>query len=572
MDVTHMFSKIMMSNCNGGKDNEINQTQKEILRDVGRTIVHMVTLDGATIEGARGMIDVMIRALDVGRVSKLSSAYKFPVSKVDESTYLITDKDIHRCKACGETGTLSPKLWKKRRDCPDDFVYPNLCTPCYEHGREVPRWQRSEYLAAHPRPSIGASSSQSVLNVSGALTASSRGRATSSVSAAAVWPNDVSAAAALPNAQVSSPSAASVSATSTGLPSAQASPQVSSSTAAASVSVAVKGPPSAQASPLVSSSAAAAASESAASTEPPSARASSQVSSSAAASVSTTASTVSHSTRVTRAPAAASTISSSARVKPAPAAVAASTVPPVLVVRAKTEVKSVSPSLTTQAGVKEKQAHPRPVSVRSPSLTGSSTPGVLTVGSGTGVDEEAVQRDLETMAIVERLEAASLLAFCEEGTSARTDFDFATRGRWRPEDDAILTDALNKFASGSFHRWGNITTMMIRGRLAAWDRLGASFCDPHGPTVELALLKLGDVLRATKDEAGALEAYTEGTRRRPTSFSWYLRMAKLFVENGRLDEAEQISLRGIKTVNDTECLEKFVGWIRRLKLDPKAVM
>ena len=74
----------------------------------------MVTLDGATIEGARGMIDVMIRALDVGRVSKLSSAYKFPVSKVDESTYLITDKDIHRCKACGETGTLSPKLWKKR--------------------------------------------------------------------------------------------------------------------------------------------------------------------------------------------------------------------------------------------------------------------------------------------------------------------------------------------------------------------------------------------------------------------------------------------------------------------------
>jgi len=51
-----MFSKIMMSNCNGGKDNEINQTQKEILRDVGRTIVHMVTLDGATIEGARGMI------------------------------------------------------------------------------------------------------------------------------------------------------------------------------------------------------------------------------------------------------------------------------------------------------------------------------------------------------------------------------------------------------------------------------------------------------------------------------------------------------------------------------------
>ena len=58
-----------MSDCNGGKDNKINPTQKEILRNVGRTIVHMVTLDGARIEGAREMIDVMIRALDVGRHS-----------------------------------------------------------------------------------------------------------------------------------------------------------------------------------------------------------------------------------------------------------------------------------------------------------------------------------------------------------------------------------------------------------------------------------------------------------------------------------------------------------------------
>ena len=107
--------------------------------------------------------------------------------------------------------------------------------------------------------------------------------------------------------------------------------------------------------------------------------------------------------------------------------------------------------------------------------------------------------------------------------------------------------------------------MVIRERLAAWDRLGASFCDPHGPTVELALLKLGDVLRATEDEAGALEAYTEGTRRRPTSTSFFLRMAKLFYENGRLDEAKQIALQGIKTVNNTECLEKFAGWIHRMQ-------
>ena len=116
MDATTCSQRSWMSNCNGGKDNEINPTQKEILRDVGRTIAHMVTLNGATIEGARGMIDVMIRALDVGRTSKSSSNYKFPTSTDNESASLITDKDVHQCKACEETDTLSPKLWKQRRD------------------------------------------------------------------------------------------------------------------------------------------------------------------------------------------------------------------------------------------------------------------------------------------------------------------------------------------------------------------------------------------------------------------------------------------------------------------------
>ena len=67
----------MMSNCIGGKDNVINSTQAEILRDVGRTIVHMVTLDGATVEGARGMIDVMIRALNVGRTKSYLQTISF---------------------------------------------------------------------------------------------------------------------------------------------------------------------------------------------------------------------------------------------------------------------------------------------------------------------------------------------------------------------------------------------------------------------------------------------------------------------------------------------------------------
>ena len=114
MDATTCSSRSnMKSNCNGWKDNKVNSIQAEILRDAGRTMINMVTLDGVTIEGARGLIDVMIRALEVGRFSKFSSINRISVSRFDESVNLITDKDVHRCKACGETGTLSPQLWNK---------------------------------------------------------------------------------------------------------------------------------------------------------------------------------------------------------------------------------------------------------------------------------------------------------------------------------------------------------------------------------------------------------------------------------------------------------------------------
>ena len=65
MDVSNMLNKIMKER-NGGKDNAINSTQAEILRDVGRTIVHMASQDGAIIEGACVLVDVMIRTLRVG--------------------------------------------------------------------------------------------------------------------------------------------------------------------------------------------------------------------------------------------------------------------------------------------------------------------------------------------------------------------------------------------------------------------------------------------------------------------------------------------------------------------------
>ena len=80
-----MFPKIMMSNCNGGKDNEINPTQAGILLDVGRMIVHMATQEGgASFEVASRLIDVMIRTIGVSRFSNFSSINPFPMLTVDE--------------------------------------------------------------------------------------------------------------------------------------------------------------------------------------------------------------------------------------------------------------------------------------------------------------------------------------------------------------------------------------------------------------------------------------------------------------------------------------------------------
>jgi len=73
------------------------------------------------------------------------------------------------------------------------------------------------------------------------------------------------------------------------------------------------------------------------------------------------------------------------------------------------------------------------------------------------------------------------------------------------------------------------------------------------------LVELGDNLRATEGDACALEEYTEGTRRCPTYCQNNLRMAMLFAENGRLDEVEQIVLRGTETVAVTHSLWELLG-------------
>ena len=146
MDVSNMLNKIMKE-CNGGKYNKVNSTQADILRDAGRTLTNMVTLDGATIEGACGLIDVMIRALDVERFSKFSSLNK--VSKVDKFADLVTEKDIYRCQHCTKSDALTSKLRKVRQQYPDDFKYPNFCMECYERAKGVPRWERREFLRTY---------------------------------------------------------------------------------------------------------------------------------------------------------------------------------------------------------------------------------------------------------------------------------------------------------------------------------------------------------------------------------------------------------------------------------------
>ena len=122
-------------------------------------------------------------ALLFSTISKYSKI-KNSAPKVDGLAYLITDQDTHKCQACGETGTLSPTLRKKCRDCPGDFKNPNFCIPCFKWGQGVPRWERGEYLLAHPRPSGRANSSQSNLHFTRAKLDVSSPAAATSLSAA----------------------------------------------------------------------------------------------------------------------------------------------------------------------------------------------------------------------------------------------------------------------------------------------------------------------------------------------------------------------------------------------------
>ena len=258
MDATHMFSKIMMSNCNDGySDNNLSPEEVAELVQIGTTFVNGLLLGVATEKMVANSVALLFST--ISKYSEIKNSA--PARKVDRLAYLITDQDTYKCQACGETGTLSPKLWKKRRDCPDVFKNPKFCKCCFDLAKGVPRWERGTYLAAHPRPRVGASS-QRVLHVAGATTASSNVPGYSSSSAISESQNaQVSSSAAstvVLAANVGSSSSHNVlhdsgssTAASTASPCARASPQVSSSEAATSVTATSIVSPSARASSSV---------------------------------------------------------------------------------------------------------------------------------------------------------------------------------------------------------------------------------------------------------------------------------------------------------------------------------
>ena len=84
----------------------------------------------------------------------------------------------------------------------------------------------------------------------------------------------------------------------------------------------------------------------------------------------------------------------------------------------------------------------------------------MTVGSGTGYDEETVQRDSASIAAVEQAEAEALRKWCE-GPSRE-----GVTSVWHPDEDALLAAGVNTFPTGEAHRWRRIAEM-VPGKNAA---------------------------------------------------------------------------------------------------------
>ena len=83
-----------------------------IVAETAELLTFATTLANAVIIGIATKDMIENSAALLYSITRKISLNKSSVSRADESAYLITDQDIHKCQACGETGTLSPKLWK----------------------------------------------------------------------------------------------------------------------------------------------------------------------------------------------------------------------------------------------------------------------------------------------------------------------------------------------------------------------------------------------------------------------------------------------------------------------------
>ena len=226
----------------------------------------------------------------------------------------------------------------------------------------------------------------------------------------------------------------------------------------------------------------------------------------------------------------------------------------------------------------------------------------MTVGIGTGFDEEAVKRDLATIAAVEQAEAEKSDVWCEEHPP-RVD----GRTPWRTEEVSCLKAAMHAVAAGTPGRWNMIAEMVpgrdasdCKGRgsklnthkagalIPSTDMLSESSedeanvedgescsegCDgdeverlkecienfpTDGERSELGELfdDLGRALKAMGDDSGAEKAWRDGTRRVPAHFRCYAGLARMLRSRNDLMGAESIVRKGLKLElhEENDCL------------------
>jgi hypothetical protein len=226
----------------------------------------------------------------------------------------------------------------------------------------------------------------------------------------------------------------------------------------------------------------------------------------------------------------------------------------------------------------------------------------VTVGIGTGFDEEAVKRDLATIAAVEQAEAEKSDVWCEEHPP-RVD----GRTPWRTEEVSCLKAAMHAVAAGTPGRWNMIAEMVpgrdasdCKGRgsklnthkagalIPSTDMLSESSedeanvedgesCSEGSDGDEVERLKecienfptdgerselgelfddLGRALKAMGDDSGAEKAWRDGTRRVPAHFRCYAGLARMLRSRNDLMGAESIVRKGLKLElhEENDCL------------------